>query len=84
MDEPQIYAQLTTVFQDVFDDDSLEVTPGLSAKDVDGWDSLTHIRLLLSVEKKFNVKFTTSEIGRLENVGDLVTLIEAKKLRGNV
>lgn len=84
MDEPQIYAQLTTVFQDVFDDDSLEVTPGLSAKDVDGWDSLTHIRLLLSVEKKFNVKFTTSEIGRLENVGDLVTLIEAKKLHGNL
>ncbi len=84
MDEPQIYAQLTTVFQDVFDDDSLEVTPNLSAKDVDGWDSLTHIRLLLSVEKKFNVKFTTSEIGRLESVGDLVTLIEAKKLHGNL
>lgn len=84
MDEPQIYAELTTVFQDVFDDDSLEVTPDLSAKDVDGWDSLTHIRLLLSVEKKFNVKFTTSEIGRLENVGDLVTLIEAKKLHGNL
>lgn len=84
MDDPQIYAQLTTVFHDVFDDDSLEVTPDLSAKDVDGWDSLTHIRLLLSVEKKFNVKFTTSEIGRLENVGDLVSLIEAKKLRGNL
>ena len=84
MDEPQIYAELTTVFQDVFDDDSLEVTPDLSAKDVDGWDSLTHIRLLLSVEKKFNVKFTTSEIGRLENVGDLVTLIEAKKLHGKL
>lgn len=84
MAEPQIYAQLTTVFHDVFDDDSLQLTPHLSAKDVDGWDSLTHIRLLLSVEKKFNVKFTTSEIGRLENVGDLVTLIESKKSHGNV
>lgn len=78
MDESQIYARLTEVFHDVFDDDSLQVTPELSAKDVDGWDSLTHIRLLLTIEKKFKLKFTTSEIGRLENVGDLVTLIKAK------
>lgn len=78
MNEPQIYARLTDVFQDVFDEDSFQVTPKLSAKDVDGWDSLTHIRLLLTIEKEFKIKFTTSEIGRLENVGDLVALIEAK------
>jgi acyl carrier protein len=83
MDEPQIYARLTEVFHDVFDDDSIHVTPELSAKDVDGWDSLTHIRLILTVEKKFKVKFTTSEIGRLENVGSLVTLIKAKNPQGN-
>jgi acyl carrier protein len=43
---------------------------------VDGWDSLTHIRLMLTVEKAFNIKFSVSEIGKLENVGDLVTLIK--------
>jgi acyl carrier protein len=78
MDEPQIYQRLTEIFQDVFDEDSIEVTPKLSADDVDGWDSLTHIRLILTIEKVFKIKFSTSEIGKLENVGDLVALIQAK------
>ncbi len=78
MDEPQIYAQLSEVFQSVFDDDSIKLTPELSAKDVDGWDSITHIRLILTVEKAFKVKFSTSEVGKLANVGDLVALIKAR------
>jgi len=78
MDEADIYAKLTTVFSDVFDDDSIDVTSGLSARDVDGWDSLTHIRLMVTVEKAFKVKFSTREIGKLENVGDLVVLIRSR------
>jgi acyl carrier protein len=78
MGEEQIYAQLKEIFESVFDDDSIVVAPGLSAKDVDGWDSLTHIRLILTVEKAFKIKFSTSEIGKLENVGDLVVLIKAR------
>jgi acyl carrier protein len=78
MDETQIYARLTEVFEDVFDEDSIVITPELSAKDVDGWDSLTHIRLMLTVEKAFKIKFSTSEVGKLENVGDLVKLIVAR------
>jgi acyl carrier protein len=75
MDEPQIYSRLTDIFDDVFDTDSLVITPELTAKDVDGWDSLTHIRLILTIEKAFKIKFSTSEIGRLEKVEDLVKLI---------
>ncbi|MGA9670284.1 MAG: acyl carrier protein [Terracidiphilus sp.] len=78
MDESQIYTKLASIFEDVFDDDSIEITPQLSAKDVDGWDSLTHIRLILTTEKAFKIKFSTSEIGKLENVGDLVALIKAR------
>jgi acyl carrier protein len=78
MDEPQIYARLAEIFKDIFDEDSIEVTPELSAKDVDGWDSLTHIRVILTVEKAFKIKFFTSEIGKLENVGELVKLIKAR------
>jgi acyl carrier protein len=78
MDEPQIYARLAEIFQDVFDEDSMTVTPELSAKDVDGWDSLTHIRLMLTVEKAFKIKFSVPAIGKLENVGDLVMLIKAR------
>jgi acyl carrier protein len=78
MDEPQIYARLAEIFQDVFDDDSIVVNHDLSAKDVDGWDSLTHIRLILTVEKAFKIKFSTSDIGKLEKVGDLVALIKQR------
>jgi len=78
MDAADIYAKLTTVFEDVFDDDAITLTSGLSARDVDGWDSLTHIRLIVTVEKAFKVKFSTPEIGKLENVGDLVVLIKSR------
>jgi acyl carrier protein len=78
MDEPQIFGQLTKIFQDVFDEDSIKVTPELSAKDVDGWDSLTHVRLILTVQKAFKIKFSSSEIRKLEKVGDLVKLISER------
>jgi acyl carrier protein len=78
MDTQQIYIRLAEIFRDVFDEDSIELTPELSAKDVDGWDSLTHIRLILTIEKAFKIKFSTSEIGKLENVGDLVALIQTR------
>jgi acyl carrier protein len=78
VEEAQIYDRLTEIFKDVFDEDSIRATPTLSAQDVDGWDSLTHIRLILTVEKAFKIKFSTSEIGKLEKVGDLVALIRAR------
>ncbi len=68
--------KLNEVFQDVFDDDELSVELDTTAEDVDGWDSLQHVTLLLNVEKAFAVKFSSSEIAGLKNVGDLVTLIE--------
>jgi acyl carrier protein len=78
MDEARIYARLAEIFDDVFDEDSLEVTPELSAKDVAGWDSLAHIRLMLTIERAFKVRFSTAQIGKLGNVGDLVSLLKAQ------
>lgn len=78
MDNQAHYATLTTVFHDVFDDDSIVVTPELTADDVDEWDSLRHIRLVAAVEKRYGLNFSAAEIGRLKNVGQLVALIEAK------
>jgi len=78
MDKPQIYARLKEVFDEVFDDDLITLAPELSARDVEGWDSLTHIRLMLTIEKAFKIKFSTSEVGKLQNVGELVALIEAR------
>lgn len=80
MDEVGVYAHLTEIFEDVFDDE-IKVTPDLSAKDVDGWDSISHIRLILTIEKRFNIKFSTSEIGKLENVGELAALVKERAQR---
>jgi acyl carrier protein len=54
------------------------VTPELSAKDIDEWDSLSHIRLVVSIERSFHLKFSAAEIGELKNVGEFVDLIEMK------
>ncbi|MDD4914737.1 MAG: acyl carrier protein [Methylococcales bacterium] len=78
MSVSQIYESLTEIFQTVFDDDSLAATPELTAGDIDEWDSLSNLRLMLTVEKHFNIKFSAAEIGKLKNVGELAALIEAK------
>lgn len=78
MDQTQIYTKLATVFREVFDEDDLELQPETTADDVDGWDSLSHIRLVLAVSKAFGIKFSASEIGGLKNVGEFVELIRKK------
>ncbi|MDP8984859.1 MAG: acyl carrier protein [Pseudomonadota bacterium] len=78
MQTPEIYQKLTLVLRDVFDDDAIAVGPDLTADDVDGWDSLTHIRLMLTVEKAFAIRFAASEVGKLKNVGELASLIASK------
>jgi acyl carrier protein len=78
MEKAAVYSKLTGVFRDVFDEDDLALTPQTTADDVDGWDSLSHIRLVLAVSKAFGVKFSASEIGSLKNVGEFADLIEKK------
>jgi len=70
---------LNEVFQELFDDEELVIVPETTAADVAGWDSLMHVRLILAVEKAFNLRFKSSEIDSLKNVGSLLTLIEAKQ-----
>lgn len=72
------FERLTGVLVDVFDDDDLVATPGLSASDVDGWDSLAHVRFMLAVEKAFDVRFSASEISSFKTVGDLARAIQAR------
>jgi acyl carrier protein len=79
MEEAPLYSKLTAIFREVFDEDELNVTPQTTADDIDGWDSLSHIRLVLAVSKAFGVKFSASEIGNLKNVGEFAALIEKKE-----
>jgi acyl carrier protein len=78
MQKAEVYSKLIAVFREVFDEDELNLTPQTTAEDVDGWDSLSHIRLVLAVTKAFGVKFSASEIGNLKNVGEFADLIEKK------
>jgi len=78
MDSAAVYSKLTDVFRSVFDDDDLVITPGLTANDVDGWDSLRHVRLMLTVERAFGIKVSAYEVNKLKNVGQLATLIQEK------
>ncbi|HEV3156201.1 MAG TPA: acyl carrier protein [Candidatus Baltobacteraceae bacterium] len=78
MSHEPIYEKLTEILQDVFDDDTIVARPDLTADQVDGWDSFAHLRLMLTVERTFKVKFTAAQISSLKNVGDLVELIGAR------
>ena len=66
------------IMVNVFDEDDLTVTRDTSADDVEDWDSLSHIRLMVAVEREFGVKFTNAEIEQLQKVGDLIDLIDRK------
>jgi acyl carrier protein len=70
--------RLNKVFREVFDDDELEITRQTTAEDVEGWNSLMHVTLIVNVEKEFGVKFLSSEVASLQNVGELIDLINAR------
>ncbi|MDK2979822.1 MAG: hypothetical protein PWQ55_169 [Chloroflexota bacterium] len=69
---------LTEVFREVFDDNSIQLSPELTANDVEGWDSLSHVNLIIAVEMKFDIEFTQKEIRSFANVGEMIACIEGK------
>jgi acyl carrier protein len=74
-----VLAKLTEIFRDVFDDDTIVARPDMTANEVERWDSLSHIDMLLLVEEGFGIRIPTREIVSLMNVGDLVRLVIAKR-----
>lgn len=76
MDHAEINTKLNNVFEAVFERPGLIVHDATTARDVDGWDSVTHVELIVAVERAFRVRFTTKEVKALGNVGDFIRLIE--------
>lgn len=70
--------ELKTIFEMVFDQTGLVVTPETTSNDVEGWDSMSHVTMLLAVEDHFGIEFKSFEIANLKNVGALVALVEKK------
>ena len=78
MERVEMLKKITNVFIDVLDDESIVLSEATTADDVEDWDSLTHIQLVVGVEKAFNVRFTSSEIQDWENVGEMMDCILKK------
>ncbi len=78
----ELMVRVEQVFRDAFADPRLTLARGMTASDVDGWDSVAHVNLLVALERAFQVRFTTAEMARLsadgQTVGDLVDLLETK------
>ncbi len=81
MTNEEILAQLTGIFRQIFDDNSIVLTPETTAADIAEWDSFNHINIIVAVEESFGIKFQTAETEELKNVGHFVELIQ-KKLPG--
>lgn len=78
MEHDQLRSRVTETFRNVFGDSDLVISDSMTAEDVEQWDSLTHINLIVALEREFRVKFTTGEVSKLKNVGDLISLIQRK------
>lgn len=73
--------RLVSIFRQVFDDDELEISETTTAADVEDWDSLSHITLIVACEKEFGLKMSPKEIGNLKNVGEMLALLVDRATR---
>lgn len=75
MTKEDIYVKLNNVFRDVFDDDTIMITSKTTSSDIEDWDSLEHINLIVAVEQEFKIKFNMKEVTTMNNVGEMVDII---------
>ena len=78
MEKEEVYERLNNVFRDIFDDESIVVTAETTSKDIEDWDSLEHINLVVAVEQEFEIKFNMNEVTTMKNVGEMVDIIMSR------
>lgn len=78
MERKEILQQLEDIFKDVLDLEEIELTEDTTADDIDEWDSLSHIQLIVAIEKGFGIKLTAREVKELADVGEMVSCIQSK------
>lgn len=74
-------AEMQEVFRSVFEADDLTISRETTARDVEGWDSLSHVTLLVSLEQRFGIRFKSSEVSDLKNVGELLDVVARERSR---
>lgn len=78
MSREEIFEKVQEIFRDVFDDEELIISDKTNSDEIEDWDSLEHISLIVSMEKEFSMKFDIKEVNKLENVGEMIDLIKRK------
>ena len=78
MEKQEILVQVECIFRDILDDETIVLTDSSTANDIEDWDSLTHIQLIVAIEKHFRIKFTSREILSWNNVGEMIDCIAGK------
>ena len=78
MTREEIFDNLNEVFRDVFDDETITVSENTTSNDIEDWDSLEHINLIVAVEKKFGMKFSMGEVTTMKNVGEMADIISSR------
>lgn len=78
MERTEILSRVQDIFRDTLDNDEIELTDTTTAEDIDEWDSLSHIQLIVAIEKSFNIKFTAKEILSWKNIGEMIDCIKSK------
>jgi acyl carrier protein len=79
MNADDIKAQMNEIFRDVLDNDDIELSRETTADDIEEWDSLAHIGLIVAIEKHFKLKFSMMDVKPLKNVGEFIDLIQRKQ-----
>ena len=78
MTREELFEKITEIFREEFDDDSLVIVDETNAADIEDWDSLAQVELIMTMEKEFNMKFNIKEVRELKNVGEMADLIMSK------
>ena len=75
MTREEVFERLNKIFQDIFDDENIVVNDSTTANDIDGWDSLEQVNLIVEIENEFGIKFNIKQVDEMKNVGDMVNAI---------
>lgn len=75
-DRSEILARVQTIASDILNLPGLQLTEETTARDVPGWDSLTHVQIIIGVEQAFGIRMSATEVAQLENAGSLVDVIQ--------
>lgn len=79
MNREELFGKVQDIFRDIFDDETLVIKDETNSSDIDEWDSLNHINLVVAIEREVEIKFSFEELATLKNVGAMIDLIIAKK-----